>query len=153
MPWTRCSPRRWRPRQPIARRGSRAAAPARPAPSPRPVLVMPELRKDPLLGRWVIIATERVRRPADFHTERPARRGGPCVLCGGHERETPPEVLVYRDKPEDGGWRVRVVPRRFPALRGEGGLQRPGPRLHDLMNRVRAHEDAVEHPRPPASPP
>ena len=29
---------------------------------------MPELRKDPLIGRWVIIATERAKRPVDFLT-------------------------------------------------------------------------------------
>ena len=27
---------------------------------------MPELRKDPVTGRWVIIATERAKRPQDF---------------------------------------------------------------------------------------
>lgn len=27
---------------------------------------MPELRKDPVIGRWVIIATERARRPGTF---------------------------------------------------------------------------------------
>ena len=27
---------------------------------------MPELRKDPVVGRWVIISTERARRPSDF---------------------------------------------------------------------------------------
>jgi UDPglucose--hexose-1-phosphate uridylyltransferase len=108
---------------------------------------MPELRKDPLLGRWVIIGTERVRRPGDFRSERPVRRSGPCALCGGHERETPPEVLIYRDKPDDGGWRVRVVPRRFPALRVEGDLERRGHGLYDLMNGIGAHEVVVESPR------
>ena len=28
--------------------------------------VMPELRKDPVIGRWVIISTERGKRPSDF---------------------------------------------------------------------------------------
>ena len=27
---------------------------------------MPELRKDPVVGRWVIIASERARRPGNF---------------------------------------------------------------------------------------
>ena len=27
---------------------------------------MPELRKDPIIERWVIIATERQKRPSDF---------------------------------------------------------------------------------------
>ena len=36
---------------------------------------MPELRKDPIVGRWVIIATERARRPIDFQRGRAAGRG------------------------------------------------------------------------------
>lgn len=108
---------------------------------------MPELRKDPLLGRWVVIGTERVRRPGDFRGTRVPRRGGPCVLCAGHERETPPELLVYRDKPDDGGWRVRVVPSKFPALRVEGDLERRGHGLYDLMNGIGAHEVVIESPR------
>lgn len=27
---------------------------------------MPELRKDPIIGRWVIVSTERARRPDQF---------------------------------------------------------------------------------------
>ena len=30
---------------------------------------MPELRKDPITGRWVIISTDRARRPLDFVRE------------------------------------------------------------------------------------
>ena len=111
---------------------------------------MPELRKDPIAGRWVIIATERVRRPSDFAAPRHPRRGGPCRLCAGHEEETPPEVLAYRDPhdapPNSPGWRVRVVPNKFPALRIEGELDRRGVGLYDLMNGVGAHEVIIESP-------
>lgn len=111
---------------------------------------MPELRKDPIVGRWVIIATERVRRPADFTVAHPPRRGGPCALCAGHEHETPPEILAYRDAgdgaPDAPGWRVRVVPNKFPLLRIEGDLERRGQGLYDLMNGVGAHEVIVESP-------
>jgi UDPglucose--hexose-1-phosphate uridylyltransferase len=108
---------------------------------------MPELRKDPLLGRWVIVGTERVRRPGDFRQPAPPERTGSCVFCAGRERETPPELLAFRDKPDDGGWRVRVVPSRFPALRVEGDLERRGHGLYDLMNGIGAHEVIVESPR------
>ena len=30
---------------------------------------MSELRRDPVDGRWVIIASERRKRPVDFHTQ------------------------------------------------------------------------------------
>ncbi len=111
---------------------------------------MPELRKDPTVGRWVAIDTERVRSPRDFVRPRPPRRGGPCAFCPGHERETPPEILAYRDPPGSPanapGWRVRVVPNKFPALRVEGDLERRGDGLYDLMNGRGAHEVIIESP-------
>src|SRR3989442_761001 len=61
---------------------------------------MPELRKDPVVGRWVIIATERARRPSDFVTEPVRPRASACAFCEGHEQQTPPEILAGR--PPDG---------------------------------------------------
>jgi UDPglucose--hexose-1-phosphate uridylyltransferase len=111
---------------------------------------MPELRKDPVVGRWVVIATERVRGPSDFARHPEARRGGPCGLCPGREPETPPEVLAYRDPPDAApdspGWRVRAVPNKFPALRIEGDLERRGRGIYDLMNGIGAHEVIVDSP-------
>ena len=59
---------------------------------------MPELRKDPIVGRWVIIAHERAKRPHDFKSEATAP-GEPrvCPFCEGQEDKTPPEILAYRD--------------------------------------------------------
>ena len=72
----------------------------------------PEWRYDPLTGRRVLISPDRAERP---------RAVGPaCPFCEGHESETPPEVLAYRDpgsQPNGPGWRVRVVPNRFAAVR------------------------------------
>jgi UDPglucose--hexose-1-phosphate uridylyltransferase len=111
---------------------------------------MPELRKDPTVGRWVIIATERVRLPSDFAAPRVPRQGGPCAFCAGHEHETPPEILAYREPPDApadaAGWRVRVVPTKFPTLRIEGDLERRGQGIYDLMNGVGAHEVVIETP-------
>ncbi|MFL5951872.1 MAG: hypothetical protein ACJ74M_09745 [Gaiellaceae bacterium] len=36
-----------------------------------------------------------------------------CPFCAGHEDRTPPQTLVL---PEEGDWRVRVVPNLYPAL-------------------------------------
>lgn len=110
---------------------------------------MAELRKDPVLGRWVAVATERVRRPTDFRGPRAAQDAGPCMFCAGHEHETPPEIAAHREVVDDGEpglWRVRVVPHRFPALRIEGDLERRGHGLYDLMNGIGAHEVVVESP-------
>jgi UDPglucose--hexose-1-phosphate uridylyltransferase len=111
---------------------------------------MAELRKDPVLGRWVNIATERVRRPADFRVTPSPPRPGPCAFCAGHEHETPPEVAAHRDPadapPNAPGWRVRVVPNKFPALRIEGALERRGQGLYDVVTGVGAHEVIIESP-------
>ncbi|MBM4348744.1 MAG: galactose-1-phosphate uridylyltransferase [Deltaproteobacteria bacterium] len=111
---------------------------------------MPELRKDPIHGRWVIIATERSRRPSDFAPEERISTGGFCPLCEGNEDRTPPEVLAFRDNgapPNSPGWSLRVVPNKFPALRIEGELDREGEGIYDKMNGIGAHEVVVETPQ------
>ena len=62
---------------------------------------MPELRKDPVLGRWIIIAQERGKRPTDFVIDKTPTTGGFCPLCPGNENTTPHEVLVYGREGED----------------------------------------------------
>lgn len=110
---------------------------------------MPELRKDPVVGRWVIISSERSRRPSDFKSE-PARPRTPnCVFCPGNEEKTPPEILAGRppeSRPNTPGWSYRVVPNKFPALRIEGDLEPSGEGLFDRMNGVGAHEVVIESP-------
>jgi len=111
---------------------------------------LPELRKDPIVGRWVIIATDRARRPTDFIRERVQIRGsGFCPFCYGNESKTPPEVLAYRSdgsQPNKAGWTLRVVPNKFPALGIEGTLNRQGEGLYDKMNGIGAHEVIIETP-------
>lgn len=110
---------------------------------------MPELRKDPITGRWVIISTERAKRPHDFLREKVIKRGGFCPFCPGHEDRTPHEIMAFR--PDGGnangcGWTVRVIPNKFPALQIEGDLSRRGDGLFDKMNGIGAHEVIIETP-------
>jgi UDPglucose--hexose-1-phosphate uridylyltransferase len=110
---------------------------------------MADLRKDPVTGRWVIISTERQKRPSDFQIETVTTRPDDlCPFCEGHESKTPPEILAYRNgsPPNAGGWDVRVVPNKFPALRVEGNLDREGEGLFDRMNGIGAHEVIIETP-------
>jgi UDPglucose--hexose-1-phosphate uridylyltransferase len=98
---------------------------------------MPELRKDPVIGRWVIISTERGRRPSEFLPEEIKDRGGFCPLCEGNEDKTPPAVFAIRKNgspPNSIGWTLGTVPNKFPALRVEG--DREGEGLYDKMNGV-----------------
>ncbi len=111
---------------------------------------MPELRKDPVIGRWVIISTERGKRPHDFRPVPEPRKSGFCPFCPGNEDKTPPEIFALREPgtpPNTPGWSLRVVPNKYPALRVEGELNRRGEGIYDVMNGVGAHEVIIETPK------
>ncbi len=112
---------------------------------------MPELRKDPITRRWVIIATERASRPTDFIAQHVEDRTDPerCPFCEGREAQTPPEIFsVGRDGsvPNGPGWRVRVVSNRYPALRIEGNTASSRVGMFTRMDGVGAHEVIIETP-------
>ena len=112
---------------------------------------MPELRKDPIIDRWVIISTERAQRPVFLAEQEAPAKAGLCPLCAGNEAMTPPEVFAIRpdrapSAPNTPGWTLRVVPNKFPALRIEGALNKEGVGLYDRMNGIGAHEVIVETP-------
>lgn len=110
---------------------------------------MPELRKDPIVGRWIIISTERRKRPSDWPAASRAESRGFCPFCPGNEDKTPPEISALRDDgsaPNSPGWKVRVIPNKFPALQIEGELERRGEGLYDWMSGIGAHEVIIESP-------
>ena len=89
-----------------------------------------ELRKDYLLNRWVVIATERSRRPNDFAKQKtePAK-STVCPMCVGNEHMTPPAMMLYLkengeikkakdplvgERPKN--WLVRCIPNLYPAF-------------------------------------
>jgi UDPglucose--hexose-1-phosphate uridylyltransferase len=79
---------------------------------------MPELRQNFFTKEWVIIATERAKRPEELATHRtvqpvPAFLES-CPFCPGNESKTPPEVMRYPANSEP--WTVRVIPNKFAAL-------------------------------------
>jgi UDPglucose--hexose-1-phosphate uridylyltransferase len=92
-------------------------------------MVYNELRKDYLLNRWVVIATERSRRPTDFAKQKTKLgQNSICPLCMGNEHMTPPAVLLYlkqngeikksRDQKSarQKNWLIRVIPNLYPAF-------------------------------------
>ncbi len=110
---------------------------------------MPELRKDPISGRWVIISTNRGKRPSDFGQMIEQKSEGFCPFCEGNEATTPPEVFAYRAEgtaSDSPGWNLRVVPNKFPALQIEGELNKMGEGMFDKMNGIGAHEVLIETP-------
>ncbi len=110
---------------------------------------MSDLRKDPIVGCWVIIAPNRAKRPEDFKQNYEEVEHEFCPFCAGNENTTPHEILAYREagsEANDGNWRVRVVPNKFPALIVEGDLSKQGEGIYDRMNGIGAHEVIIESP-------
>ena len=111
---------------------------------------MSELRRDPVVGRWVIIDTDNPKKPEDFqvdshHYDDPTN----CPFCYGNEYMTPPEIQAVRHEktlPNTPGWQVRTIPNKFPALQIEGDLDRRGIGIFDISNGIGAHEVIIETP-------
>ncbi|HET6514485.1 MAG TPA: HIT domain-containing protein [Thermodesulfovibrionales bacterium] len=104
---------------------------------------MHELRKDPLLGRWVAVL-KNSRSPsdyADYDVPSEDTKEGPCVLCPGNEGKTPKEIAAVR---EGGRWLSRVIPNFDPLFRIEGDLGRKGLGMYDKMNGIGADEIVIE---------
>jgi UDPglucose--hexose-1-phosphate uridylyltransferase len=110
----------------------------------------PEWRFDPMTGRRVLIAPDRA--------DRPMRPGVSCPFCEGHESATPPEVLAFRDpgsQSNGAGWRVRVVPNRYAAVRmdlpgsglttSEAGAVVPGIGIAEVFLEGPRHETAFRN--------
>ncbi len=112
---------------------------------------MQQLRRDPIMGRWIIVHYDREKEPKDYKFQ-PARkrdRGKICPFCTGNEDKTPPEIYVDRTpgtQPNTPGWNLRVIANKFPALCIEGDLEREGIGIYDRMNGVGAHEVIIETP-------
>jgi UDPglucose--hexose-1-phosphate uridylyltransferase len=94
-----------------------------------------DLRRNPASGRLTIVAPARAKRPGDAGGRDAGPR--PCPFCAGNERLTPPEVDALRPGggvADGGGWTVRVVPNKYPALQGR----------HEVIVHAPAHEAELE---------
>lgn len=125
-----------------------------------PPAAPPEFRRDPVTGRWVIVAPERSLRPMGLKGAEPAHRTNGeqtiCPFCPGQEEYTPHEVIAYREPgtERDGpGWRLRVVPNKFPAVRPIDGAagHKPGG-LFERFPGAGWHEVVIETPEHVSSP-
>jgi UDPglucose--hexose-1-phosphate uridylyltransferase len=79
-----------------------------------------ELRKDYVLDRWAIIATERSKRPKQFKHEDNGKDEKECFFCQGKEHLTPPEIGRV---PDADSWKVRWFPNKFPAVEAKGNFE------------------------------
>jgi UDPglucose--hexose-1-phosphate uridylyltransferase len=77
---------------------------------------VPELRQNFFTKEWVIIATDRAKRPEELATHHPPNGVRPlvatCPFCPGNEEKTPSEVLRVPVDPVELST-VHVVPNKF----------------------------------------
>jgi UDPglucose--hexose-1-phosphate uridylyltransferase len=110
---------------------------------------MPELRQNFFTKEWVIIATERAKRPEELATHRPPLSVpsfvAGCPFCPGNENKTPPEVMR---SPANGSdpWAVRVIPNKFAALSSEVQPTRSLQHLRRRVNGFGFHEVIIDSP-------
>jgi UDPglucose--hexose-1-phosphate uridylyltransferase len=108
---------------------------------------MPELRLNLITREWVIIATERAKKP-DYFMQKRNRKILPafltsCPFCQGNEHKTPDEIMRI---PNNESWLVRVIPNKFAALSSEGQRLRINEGLKHLVPGVGKHEVIIENP-------
>ncbi len=108
---------------------------------------MPELRLNLLTREWVIIAAERAKRPTDYKNSfmRPALPEylNTCPFCVGNEHKTPEEFFRLTD---DGGWKIRVVSNKYPALSNKGERKWTSDGYRRSVSGVGIHELIIENP-------
>ena len=110
---------------------------------------MSHLRQNVITKDWVIFATERAKRPHEFARsqedtppELPSYKHS-CPFCQGNENATEPEYLRIED---DRGWRVRIIPNKYPALSPIGERIRHSEGIHRSITGVGYHEVLIELP-------
>ncbi|MEN6461283.1 MAG: DUF4931 domain-containing protein, partial [Syntrophomonas sp.] len=114
---------------------------------------MPELRRDMVRDKWVVIATDRALKPNDFPINKQgmqnAEFNGFCPFCEGNESFTPDEIAACRQNGSQAnlpGWQVRTIPNKFSAFQLEGVLEKEHAGIYSSYNGLGKHEVVVETP-------
>ncbi|MGA1796299.1 MAG: galactose-1-phosphate uridylyltransferase [bacterium] len=110
---------------------------------------MSEIRQNIAIREWVIIASERARRPHEFIQKKQVDKETPdymetCPFCPGNEHLAPPEVFSLRDDRNE--WLVRCIPNKFPAVSAQGTLIHQDEGIKRRLSGVGLHEVIVETP-------
>ncbi len=109
---------------------------------------MPQLRRDPIVGRWIVIDSDHPKAPKDFPKEDQApSHAAVCPFCPGRESRTPPELDAVRPQgslANTRDWQVRTIPNKFPALIHEERMEKEGMGMFDVISGYGAHEVVIE---------
>lgn len=108
---------------------------------------MSELRLNLITREWVIIATERAKRPEEFRKIKDKKNLpeylDTCPFCPGNEQRTPDEIMRI---PYGDSWKLRVTPNKFSALSPEVKRERKNEGRRHLITGFGKHEVIVESP-------
>lgn len=108
---------------------------------------MSELRLNLITREWVIIATERAKRPEDLkrikNKQYLPEYSDTCPFCPGNEQRTPDEItrIPYKDK-----WKIRVTPNKFSVLSLDVERQRKNEGRRHSITGFGKHEVIIESP-------
>lgn len=110
---------------------------------------MSELRQNLITRDWVIIATDRAKRPDQFANPKKSIAPLPphrpdCPFCVGNEEDGTLETCRLGDRT---GWKVRAIGNKYPALSPTAEWMRISSGIHRTMAGIGVHEVIVEHPR------
>jgi UDPglucose--hexose-1-phosphate uridylyltransferase len=110
---------------------------------------LPELRKDPVTSRWVIVNLDHPKTADSFLVASNRKSSKVCPFCPGKEAMTPPAIFFIPKKGAPKGsadWQVRVIPNKFPALKIEENTEKIALGVYDKMGGFGAHEVIIENP-------
>jgi len=108
---------------------------------------MSELRLNLITREWVIIATERAKRPEEFRKVK-NKKNLPeyldtCPFCPGNEQRTPEEIMRF---PYGDSWKIRVTPNKFSALSPKLKRERKNEGGRHVITGFGKHEVIIESP-------
>ncbi len=113
---------------------------------------MSEIRYNYLKDTWVLVSEERARRPHDYATniyEEEITDVSSCPFEYGNEEKTPHEVFAIRNigtVPNTPGWKVRVIPNKYPAVKSSIKLEKIGEGIYDKLSGFGFHEVIIDTP-------
>ncbi|MEK6691401.1 MAG: DUF4931 domain-containing protein [Nitrospirota bacterium] len=112
-----------------------------------------ELRRGPITGVWVVMvkngtSIEGLLDGWESKRPLPIEDIQPCPFCEGNENDAPSEILAFRKGgiPNGPGWKIRVVPNKFPIFQIHGELDGKAVGMYDKLGGIGAHEIVVETP-------
>jgi UDPglucose--hexose-1-phosphate uridylyltransferase len=108
---------------------------------------MSELRLNLITREWVIIATERAKKPEEFRKLK-NKKNLPeyldsCPFCPGNEQRTPDEIMRI---PYGDSWKIRVTPNKFSALSPDLNRERKNEGGRHIITGFGKHEVIIESP-------